>query len=84
MKLTLYLSALSLLMLTGCVSMKGPSQSPAAMSSDTLCYRAAYAKKNPAYAEEIAARRLDCRAILDQQGAIGAGPVGGPLAGPSY
>lgn len=71
--------AAALLTLTACVSMKGPSQSASKMSADTLCYRAAYAKKNPAYAEEIAARGLDCRAILDSQGAIG-----GPVAGPSY
>jgi len=72
------------LLLTACVSMKGPSQSPSKMSGDTLCYRAAYAKKNPEYADEIAARNLDCRRILDAQGAIGSGPVGGPVAGPSY
>lgn len=34
------------------------------MSSQTLCYRAAYAKSNEAYADEIALRRLDCDAML--------------------
>lgn len=64
-----------LLTLTACATMRGPSQSPSKMSADTLCYRAAYAKKNPAYTEEIAARNLDCREILENQGVIG---------GPSY
>lgn len=80
------LLALSLVpfLLAACVSMKGPSQNPLAMSADTLCYRYAYAKKNQPLKDEIDARGLDCRAILDQQGAIGSAPVGGPLAGPSY
>lgn len=42
-----------------------PSLDPARMSSDTLCYRAAGAKKNPDIESEIRARRLDCRAILE-------------------
>lgn len=73
----------ALLALTACSAMKGPSQSPSKMSADTLCYRAAYAKKDPAYTDEIAARNLDCRRILESQGAIGAGPVGGVTLGPS-
>lgn len=42
-----------------------PSADPARMSSDTLCYRAAGAKKNQAIQDEIRARRLNCRAILE-------------------
>lgn len=82
MKHLLLLSAA--LLLTACASMKGPSQSPAKMSADTLCYRAAYARKNEAVQDEIAARNLDCRDILSRQGAIGSGPVGGVTVGPSY
>ncbi|MCD8496710.1 MAG: hypothetical protein LRZ85_00620 [Alphaproteobacteria bacterium] len=74
----------TVLLLASCANFKGPSQSPAKMSADTLCYRAAYAKNNEAIHDEIAARRLNCRKLLDQQGAIGSGPVGGPVAGPSY
>lgn len=39
----------------------------ARMSADTLCYRAAYAKENPALQEEVRARNLDCAQILDAQ-----------------
>lgn len=73
MRMKLFITLSAALLLPACISMKGPSQSPSKMSGDTLCYRAAYAKKNPAYAEEIAARNLDCRSILESQG-----PIGGP------
>lgn len=48
---------------------RAPSLSgdPARMSADTLCYRAAYAKENPALQEEVRARNLDCAQILDAQ-----------------
>ncbi|MCD8494132.1 MAG: hypothetical protein LRY39_01740 [Alphaproteobacteria bacterium] len=72
------------LLLTACSAMKGPSQDPAKMSADTLCYRGAYAKKNEAIQDEIAARNLDCHEILSRQGAIGSAPVGGVTVGPSY
>lgn len=42
-----------------------PSASPSKMSSDTLCYRAAGAKKDEAITDEIRARGLDCRGILE-------------------
>jgi hypothetical protein len=37
------------------------------MSADTLCYRAEGARDNPAYGEEIRARGLDCREILESR-----------------
>ena len=57
------------MVLTGCATMKSPSISgdPARMSADTLCYRGAYARSSEAIQSEIAARNLDCRAILAQQ-----------------
>ncbi len=68
-------SSLSLLaMTTGCASgYKTPSVSnnPHSMSADTLCYRAAYAKDDPAVQEEIAARGLDCAENLSQQPPVG-------------
>lgn len=50
-------------------SFRAPSLSgdPAKMSADTLCYRAAYAKEDPALREEVKARNLDCEAILAAQ-----------------
>lgn len=56
---------LSVLILPACQSLKRPSSDPVKMSSDTLCYRAAGAKKNEAYTDEIRARGLDCRRILE-------------------
>jgi hypothetical protein len=60
------LAALSLA-LYGCgnSSYNRPSLDPSRMSSDTLCYRSAGAKKNPDIENEIRARRLDCRAVLE-------------------
>ncbi|MBX2833884.1 MAG: hypothetical protein KTR28_02825 [Micavibrio sp.] len=34
------------------------------MSSDTLCYRKAYARDKEAVNDEIIARRLDCKKLL--------------------
>lgn len=52
--------------LAACAGYKAPSLSgdPAGMSADTLCYRYAYAKSDPALADEVAARRLDCAEVL--------------------
>ncbi len=49
----------------------GVSGNPSKMSADTLCYRYAYAKSNPALKDEVAARGLDCREVLDSQPAMG-------------
>jgi hypothetical protein len=49
--------------LAACMSdYKTPTLSgdPASMSGQTLCYRYAYAKSDPAINAEIAARHLDC------------------------
>lgn len=56
------------LALAACDGMKGPSLSgdPARMSGDTLCYRAAYAKDDAAINNEIQARHLDCKAMLEE------------------
>ncbi|MCB9977348.1 MAG: hypothetical protein H6858_07105 [Rhodospirillales bacterium] len=43
------------------------SGDPAKMSADTLCYRAAYAKEDPALLAEVKARNLDCGQILESQ-----------------
>lgn len=59
---------LMLVMLTSACMTSGmnrPSSSPERMSSDTLCYRAAGAKKDEAITDEIHARGLDCRALLE-------------------
>jgi hypothetical protein len=66
MKTILALS--SLLILSACMEhTRHPefSGKPSGMSSDTLCYRYAGAKKNEALAAEVKARRLDCSAILE-------------------
>ena len=61
----------SLLLLCACVTddIRAPSLSgnPSKMSADTLCYRAAYAKEDPALIEEVKARNLDCGEILGTQ-----------------
>ncbi len=60
--------ALAMTALASCENFKGPSLSdPSRMSADTLCYRQAYAKSNPALADEIAARNLDCEESLRHQ-----------------
>ena len=60
-----------LLLLCACVTenYRAPSLSgnPSKMSADTLCYRAAYAKEDPALIEEVKARNLDCGEILGTQ-----------------
>ncbi len=55
------------LILCGCANTNHPSvrSNPATMSSDTLCYRYATAKRDPAYGAEVKARGLDCAAILE-------------------
>lgn len=66
MKIILPLAALVLL--SACMEhTRHPefSGNPSGMSSDTLCYRYAGAKKNEALAAEVKARRLDCSAILE-------------------
>ncbi len=68
----IFLLTLLLIPLTACATMKRPSGNASTMSADTLCYRQAYAKKDPAYTDEIEARNLDCREILRSQGTIGA------------
>ena len=64
-----------------CATMKSPSITgdPARMSADTLCYRAAHARASEAINAEIAARNLDCRAILAQQQAFNDRSSGGGL-----
>ncbi len=61
------LPLLFLLTLSACDTMRKPSASnnPSAMSSDTLCFRDAGAKKSPEIKAEIRARNLDCRAIIE-------------------
>jgi hypothetical protein len=61
----------SLFLLAACSGYKTPSVSsnPSKMSGDTLCYRYAYAKSDPALAAEVKARGLDCRQTLEDQGA---------------
>lgn len=66
-----FLCLICVIGISGCAGYKRPSGNASSMSADTLCYRYAYAKANEAYAEEIAARGLDCRAILSEQGPIG-------------
>lgn len=62
-----------LLFTSACADYRTPGVSgdPGRMSADTLCYRYAYAKKDPKLKEEIAARGLDCKSILDSQPPIG-------------
>lgn len=60
---------LFLLLLTACSGYRMPMTGTQNMSGDTLCYRYAYAKDDPAIKAEIAARGLDCAAILDDQNA---------------
>lgn len=57
----------SALMSAACdtATMRRPSSNPAKMSSDTLCYRAATAKKDEAVIDEIRARHLNCDAVLE-------------------
>ena len=64
---------LALLTLTACAGYKSPgfSGNPSKMSADTLCYRAAYAKSDRALQDEVRARNLDCRAILESQTPVG-------------
>ncbi len=61
----------SLLLLCACVTegarIPSLSGNPSKMSADTLCYRAAYAKEDPALIEEVKARNLDCGEILGTQ-----------------
>ena len=60
-------SLLLAFLLTACAGYKTPSLSgePSKMSGDTLCFRAAHDPANKALRDEIAARNLDCRAILE-------------------
>lgn len=56
-------SFIAVLFLAACVSdgYKTPSLSNAeSMSEQTLCYRAAYAKADPAVNAEISRRNIDC------------------------
>ena len=55
------------LCLAACQNYKRPSVNadPTKMSADTLCYRYAYAKSDPALAKEVAARGLDCDLYLE-------------------
>lgn len=48
-------------------TIRAPSFSgdPVKMSSDTLCYRAAYAKYDAALIDEINSRNIDCKNILE-------------------
>ena len=64
---------LTLLSLTACAGMRTPGTSgnPSKMSADTLCYRATYAKSGQALQDEVRARNLDCRAILESQTPVG-------------
>ena len=71
-----------LMLLTACTgagAYKSPSASgdPARMSADTLCYRAAYGRADQALRDEIAARNLDCRAVLEQQARFNNATLGG-------
>lgn len=54
-----------LVFLAGCQTLKRPSNDPARMSSDTLCYRAAN-KNSDALQDEIDFRNLDCVRILEE------------------
>ncbi len=65
--------------LTTCATMKRPGSDPARMSADTLCYRVAYGRGDQVLRDEIAARNLDCRAILAQQQAFNDRSSGGGL-----
>lgn len=51
--------------LSACETLKRPSSNPSTMSSDTLCYRAAGAKKDDGIKDEIRARGLDCSRIVE-------------------
>ncbi len=63
----------ALVLLAACAGYKKPglSGNPQSMSGDTLCYRYAYAKSDPALAAEVSARNLDCDKILRTQEPIG-------------
>ena len=53
--------------LSACGHYNAPSLSgnPATMSSDTLCYRYATAKRDQAIADEITRRNLNCARVLE-------------------
>lgn len=63
-----YVILIGVLSLTACSGYRMPMTGTQNMSGDTLCYRYAYAKDDPAIRAEIAARGLDCAAILANQG----------------
>ena len=67
MKNRFYFFIITFLLLTACAGYKTPSLSgePSKMSGDTLCFRAAHDPANESLRAEIAARNLDCRAILE-------------------
>lgn len=67
--LTLLLAACS-----GNYKTPGMAQAPAAMSTDTLCFRYAADQKDPALAAEIDRRNLDCTAILREDPLYRGGP----------
>lgn len=59
------LSLFLLFFITACSGYKTPTfNNPSKMSADTLCYRYAYAKNDPAIRNEVEARNLDCETIL--------------------
>jgi hypothetical protein len=68
---------LSLLLLGACAgNYKAPSLSgnPQSMSAETLCFRYAGAKNDPAIVAEITARRLDCGQLLENNKTPGLDP----------